>query len=44
VNLPNGRGVAAKVTQITESSVILDGNHPMAGKDLNFEIQLMEIL
>lgn len=44
VKLPNGRGVVATVTHIDDSGITLDGNHPMAGKDLNFEIQLIEIL
>ena len=33
----------ATVTAISGSSVRVDGNHPLAGKDLKFEIHLVEI-
>jgi len=31
------------VTEITEQQITLDANHPLAGKDLTFEIELMEL-
>ena len=40
----NGQKSVFMVTEITESNVTLDGNHPLAGKDLSFDIQLIEIL
>ena len=30
------------VKQITETHVILDGNHPLAGEDLVFDVELLE--
>lgn len=32
------------VTKVHKDSVTLDGNHPLAGKDLTFEIELLEII
>jgi len=39
----NGQKVVVSVTDVNNSAVTLDANHPLAGKDLNFEIQLLEI-
>jgi FKBP-type peptidyl-prolyl cis-trans isomerase 2 len=41
---PDGRKLAATVTEIGEENVQLDFNHPLAGKDLTFEIELVEVL
>ena len=39
-----GRPVQGQVVKIEEESVNLDMNHPLAGEDLNFEIELVEIV
>ena len=39
----DGRATEAVVVELSESSVTLDANHPLAGKDLMFEIELIEI-
>jgi len=32
------------VTGVSEEGVTVDANHPLAGEDLTFEIELLEIL
>jgi peptidylprolyl isomerase len=39
-----GRPVQGQVVKIDEESVNLDMNHPLAGEDLKFEIELVEIV
>ncbi len=41
--MPNGGERQLRVSEVKESSIILDGNHPLAGKDLNFEVEIVEI-
>ena len=39
-----GRPFPVLVTDRTDSTITLDANHEMAGKELNFEIELVEVL
>ncbi len=32
------------VTEVTDETATLDGNHPMAGNNLNFELELVEVV
>ena len=40
---PNGQVFVAMVTAISDCSVTLDANHPLAGKDLVFDLRLIGI-
>jgi len=44
ISQEGGRKTVVTVTDVSESSVTIDANHPLAGKDLTFDIQLIEIL
>jgi len=41
---PKGSATNVTVTDISEAGVTIDLNHPLAGKDLIFEIKLVEVL
>jgi peptidylprolyl isomerase len=41
---PNGENFNVVVTVLSDASATIDGNHPLAGEALNFELELMEIL
>ncbi len=43
VNQPNGQPVPVRITGISDTELTLDANHPLAGKDLSFEIELVEV-
>jgi FKBP-type peptidyl-prolyl cis-trans isomerase 2 len=44
VQLENGKVIEAIVTDISDSRVTFANTHLLAGEDLTFEIQLVEIL
>lgn len=41
---PDGQEVHMTISEVKEESVILDGNHPLAGKDLIFDLEVLEII
>ncbi|MCF6180344.1 MAG: peptidylprolyl isomerase [Geopsychrobacter sp.] len=41
--MDDGQPVLLTVVAVEGEMITLDANHPMAGKDLNFEIELVEI-
>ncbi len=43
-NTPDGQPFMAKVLTEQDTSVTLDFNHPMAGRNLKFEVELVEIV
>ena len=43
IRQPNGQPFNVTVSNVTESAVTLDGNHPLAGQDLTFAIELVAI-
>lgn len=38
-----GQPVRATIKSVTDNTVSLDHNHPLVGKDLNFEVELVEL-
>jgi FKBP-type peptidyl-prolyl cis-trans isomerase SlyD len=36
----NGDSIPVTVTAITDESITVDGNHPLAGKNLNFDVSI----
>lgn len=44
VILEDGSPFPVLVTEVTDTTITLDGNHPLAGRDLTFSIRLVEIL
>ena len=43
MQVPGGEAMAVTITDIQGDTVTLDGNHPLAGQDLTFELELVEI-
>jgi peptidylprolyl isomerase len=40
---PKGQTFPARVTKVTDEVVTMDFNHPLAGKTLNFEVEIISV-
>ena len=40
---PQGQAVALRVSEIKEKTIVVDFNHPLAGKTLNFDVKVVDI-
>ncbi len=40
---PDGRPFNVRITSVGDDSVTLDGNHPLAGRTLVFDVELLEV-
>lgn len=41
---PDGQVMNLQVKEVTDESITVDANHPLAGEALNFDIELVEIV
>ena len=44
MRFPDGQTVEARIASVGDETIVLDGNHPLAGEDLHFEVELIEIV
>ena len=40
---PDGQEINLMVVEVKEESIVVDGNHPIAGHDLIFDVEVVEI-
>ena len=40
---PDGSERQLRVAEVKDDSIVVDANHPLAGKDLTFELEVVEI-
>lgn len=44
MGLPDGKQMPARIVEVSDKEVTVDINHPLAGKDLNFKLKIVDIL
>lgn len=40
---PNGETIPVRITEVKEGAVVINFNHPLAGKTLNFDVEIFDI-
>lgn len=43
LNNPDGQTLPVVITEVKDESVLVDGNHPLAGQDLIFDLELVSV-
>lgn len=43
VQQPDGKSIPVTVARVGDDDVTLDANHPLAGRDLTFDLELVEV-
>ena len=38
-----GRAVPVRISEVKEDSIVIDLNHPLAGKDLKFDVKVLSV-
>ena len=41
--MPDGQAIPARINEIKEDIIIINFNHPLAGKTLNFEVEVVDV-
>ncbi len=41
--MPDGSQRQLRISEVKEEAIVVDANHPLAGKDLNFDIEVVAI-
>lgn len=44
VQQPNGQAMPVVISEVNDTHITIDANHPLAGRDLTFEIELVEVI
>lgn len=40
---PNGEDLMVTIAEVKEDVIVVDGNHPLAGVELNFDVKVVEV-
>ncbi|APG64721.1 peptidylprolyl isomerase [Tenacibaculum todarodis] len=40
---PDGQEINLMIAEVKEDTIVIDGNHPLAGRDLIFDLEVVEI-
>ncbi|MCB9798920.1 peptidylprolyl isomerase [Candidatus Nomurabacteria bacterium] len=43
MRMADGRVIVLKIKEVGDETCVLDGNHDLAGKDLNFDLEIVKI-